>query len=274
MNFLPCLGAGGPVSSGGGFDPSDYGSVALWYDCSDSTYCLDAGGNPATDGEEVETVVDRSGNTYDGFMATVSRQATWEAAEQNGLGALYFLATEKNSYRIVNALGMYRNIPGATVSFVINCTEIDNSFYGTLLHIYTAGDNTWLRVRLMWASSTSYNLQVVSRRIDADGASTQLVNSATYNINSWHYFTIVIDYTNALLSVYGDGVQILAPTAFATAGSTQNSDSNQDPYWCVQDVGQNFTYEGLMGEFIIYNEALDTTDRAALEAALATKWGL
>lgn len=274
MGLLSCLGAGGPLGGGGGFDPANYGSVALWYDMSDSTYCLDSGGNPASDGEDVQDVIDRSGNNYDGLMSTVSRQATWEANSQNGLGALQFIAADKHSYAIQNALGMYRNIPGATISIVMNCTEINNSFYGTLLNIFTPAGNTWLRLRAQYATGTSYYLYAASRRIDADGESTQLANAQDYAINTWHYFTVVIDYTNATIAFYGDGVEILAPTAFATAGSTENSDSNADPLFCVQDVGQNFTYEGLLGEFIVYNEALGSVDRAALEAALASKWGL
>jgi hypothetical protein len=115
---------------------------------------------------------------------------------------------------------------------------------------------------------------VSTRRVDADGDSTNNINSTTYNINEWHYFTLVMDYTNATLALYADGVEILAPTAFGTTGSTENADSNADPLFCVQDVGQNFSFDGLFGEFIIYNEALGSVDRAAMEAALASKWGL
>lgn len=67
--------------------PAIPGLVLRWQSWSAGTF-LNGSGDPAADFEEVETIVDISGNSNDGTQALFAKQGIWRDAQINGHGAL------------------------------------------------------------------------------------------------------------------------------------------------------------------------------------------
>lgn len=274
MSLLTCLGAGGLIGGGTApFNPADYGNAVLWYDCSDNAYCLDSGNAPADPDEAVQTLTDRTGNTYDGVQATGARQGIWKSNIQNSLGALLVDQSNSNWYSVSGGADITNNISGLTLVWVYSAEDI-SQFYCTLCNF--TENSSWdprVRVRLIYNNTTIYNVSFTGVRQDADSEAT-ITSAGTFNVSTWYVLTVVIDYANALASIYVNSAAAVSPTAFQTAGSTDSTDSQIDATFCIQDPGLNFAFDGYIGEYIVYNEALGNTDRGNLITALGDKWGI
>lgn len=274
MGLVTCVGAGGVISGGAApFNPANYGTVAVWLDCSNSTYCLDSGGSAAAPDEAVQTLTDRSGNSRSGLQTTGARQGLWRSSVKNSLGAIDVTQSSSNWYQIQNGLGLARNIPGMTLAYALSPDDISQFF--CTISVFTE-NSSWdprIRVRLIDQDGTNYRFSFSGVRSDSDTLTT-VTPATNFAKNTWHILVVIIDYANALLSMYVDGTAIYSPTAFLTAGNTDNTDSQIGPPLCIQDPGLNFAYDGYLGEYIIYQSALDATNRANLTAALGAKWAI
>lgn len=274
MGGLALLGAGSvstPASTP--FNPADYGTVAVWLDCSDSTYCLDSGGSAAAPDEAVQTLTDRSGNSRSGLQTTGARQGLWRASVKNSLGAIDVTQSSSNWYQLQNSLGLVRNVSGMTFAYVLNPDDISQFFCTIAAFTENSSWDPRVRIRLIDQNGTDYRFSFSGVRSDSDSLTT-VTPAVDFAKNNWHILVVVVDYANALLSMYVDGTAIYSPTAFLTAGSTDNTDSQIGPPLCIQDPGLNFAYDGYLGECIIYQSALDATNRGNLTTALGTKWDI
>lgn len=255
------------------FNPASYGTPVIWLDCSSSAYCLDSGGNPADPDEAVQTLTDRSGNSREGLQTTVARQGVWRSSVQNSLGAIDVAASSSNWYSLQNSTSVTQNIGGLTLAYVFNPQDL-SPFFCTMNMFMRNGD--WeprVRLRLIDQDGTNYQISFAGRRLDADALSV-VTPGTNYAKDVWRILVIVVDYTNALLSMYVNGAELYAPTAFLTSGSTSNTASDINSPLGIQDPGLSFAYDGQLGEYVVYQAALDATNRGGLTAALGTKWGI
>ena len=92
------------------------------------------------------------------------------------------------------------------------------------------------------------------------------LSSVTTDDASWHYFTAV--YNGASSSLRLDGSQIASGDAGSSGWSGQS--------WHIgeQGSGGGAPWDGDIAEVLVYNSVLSTTDRAAVESYLLTKWGV
>jgi hypothetical protein len=93
---------------------------------------------------------------------------------------------------------------------------------------------------------------------------------------NWHIFTLVFDGAGATNSdkvkFYRDGV--LEPLTFTVNANTTTSATINSLLFGVDDTkGANFL-TGFMGEILVYNTTLTTTQQAATELYLKNKWSL
>jgi hypothetical protein len=226
---------------GGAFDPTSITGCQLWLDASDSATLFDAtsGGSNSAINAAVLRWEDKSGNARN---VTSSSHPTRKSAI-NGLDYLEFSGA--------NSMFLPANFSlssGGSLFIVCQRTS-DNgggfhNFRGASFGNHTPGfggmhDSFASSIRNVWAESYSSALQCYSVTAGAN----------------WQAFR--------------NGSSIHGPVS--------NTPTNQDNSF--QGIGSGYNSAeyhapGNYCEFIIYNSALGTSDREAVESYLMTKWGI
>jgi len=251
------------------FDAGDHGTALIWYDCSDSTYCLDSGSAAASDSEEVATLTDRSGNSRDATQSTSGSRAVWRAAQQNGLGALDFSASRPDFFVMQNSRGVTRNRSGLTVvsvqrpiatnQYEMVCLFADNSGADRISYYLTDQYNG------------NYKQTLDCKR--SDGESAENLTSSDVAKNLWKVLVLVLNYSAGSWQMYENGAST-GSGSLQSSGTTSDTDSNADPVLMAYDGSGSYPGDDLFGEFVVYDSALNSTQVGALCDDLALKWDL
>jgi hypothetical protein len=239
------------------FNPRNLPNLQLW---------LDATRIAQADSTSVATWADQSGNGYDATQGGSAARPTYIASGLNGLPVVRFDGTDDVMSLGASALGMIRNVAGATVFVVVKYPS--NNLTNNLLFISISSVSGSNRLNLLQTSIPKY--QVAGRRLDAESS-----QNATSNQNAASNFiiqTAYADFSNTLLQQFINGALDGQKTDFQTAGNTSDTDSNLIN---IGASGNNTNrLNGDIAEIIVYNRALNTSELAQVHRYLSRKWGI
>jgi len=208
----------------------------------------------------VATWADQSGNGYDATQGTSAARPTYIASGLNGLPVVRFDGTDDQMTLGASALGMLRNVAGATV-FVV-AKYVGTASNRRSFAILRNGDDA---NRLALFKLTTNVYQIGGRRLDTD--SFQGANSTTSATDNFILHTNLTNYQSTLLQQYVNGSLDGQSTSFQTSGNTSDTDSS------AILVGST-TFNGDIAEIIVYNRVLNTSELAQVHRYLARKWGI
>lgn len=203
-----------------------------------------------------------SGNYFNNTNG--SKRAIYHQNVQNGLNAVSFLSGEGSGdtqkFLDYSNAGVLKNLTGLSVLMVL---RVDGD--STIFNIRDSA-NSKDRVNITYTASSS-RLKAEGVRQDSD--SPQFVSST---LNSGDYKTVCVDfdYTNASCSIY-EGAGASASninTSFQSAGTTDNSDSSR----IRMGVWGNINHK--VGELLVFDRSLSSSERQGIMSYLNTKWGL
>jgi hypothetical protein len=247
---------------GSSWTPAALGSaLALWLDADDAATIT-------LNGSTVSQWNDKSGNARNVLQATPANQPTRTASGLNGKPVLTFDGADWLFN--ANPGALLRNVAGGTVAAVLNYTN--NS---TQRLPIAAMNGTGATTRMAVALQNTGRTNIISRRLDAEGAST--VSSPPAYTNGTNVIQVGV-------ARYSDGAldQFINGSAGGT-GSFPSSGNSSDTNSATLVIGGTSSDGGVtvvnqmlgfVGEAVYTNTALSTNDRQRLEGYFAWKWGL
>lgn len=224
------------AAAGGAFAPTDIAGCTLWTSADEIT--------GKSDGDIVLTWNDQSGNTND--MTTATNGPTYKTSIINSLPILRFDGSNDLLETVAASIG-----PNYTLFLVAQYVT------GAATGIIDSDQSPDRLFQYRWSGA---NIQFIGfNSVGGTGSDTQAVTRANAVV-----YTGVRD--TGTVEAFIDGV---------SGGSTAVSGTNATKTNRVR-VGQwqggVSAYD--LGEVVMYDSALGSTDRAAVEDYLATKWGI
>jgi hypothetical protein len=163
------------------------------------------------------------------------------------------------------ALGMLRNVPGATLIGVSNYSSFAGSPY--IAAASTAIGATRAAIRFLDVPSYA----VLGRRVT--GGTTVTISGGTPVANTASVLAGVIRYSNATASVFANGSIVAGPSAFQDPGNTLDNDSQFIRIGSSSTATPTLFAVGTIERLAIYNRALSDAEIRALSRYFAGRTG-
>jgi hypothetical protein len=230
--------------------PATPGGLAFWGDSSDLSTLFqdDARTMQVTAaGQSVGNWGDKSGSSHHLGQSTSGLRPTYTATGGAGGGP-----------GVQTSAGLFLKSASFSMS---DCTfvVIAKSTSGFLVTHYDAGANG------VYCFNPSGYTAYASR---TGSPTTATINAPELWSADFAVYTVRVDGGAPLLSLYRGG-SLIASTA-ATIGTTPQS----VPLTINTDANGNYGGSTVYSEILVYDHALSSTERAAAESYLATRWGL
>lgn len=208
---------------------------------------------------------DKSASALSFAQATDGKRPILTAAAQNGKSAVAF--TRANNSRVVNSS---TTIISSTTAFTIFFVGKMNS-YGAGNHAYAInlGTNTDGIMVAYFSANTGPNL-------GSSNASWVNVKSTTAlaSDTGWHYITYGFTGSSATSTTsYSISFDGAAKVVAAGVGDSSGSNANTIGNYADSDDTTN-SWDGLMGEILVYGRLLTAGETAMVHAYLSAKWGI
>jgi hypothetical protein len=215
--------------------------LIAWYDAGEGVFDATSGGSAVTDGNAVARWEDQSGSGFHLTQATAAAQPTLNNSTLNGLPVLTFASGDA----ISTALSV---VTGAT-----------------------------LRTIFAVCRGATANTNVIADLGDGSGAGTQYAITGEIGVrvaSGSRIFGTSLSATHALVAVTattGDvsGTELRVNGSAASVSSTSARTLNTQ-----SGLRVGSSLGGDIAELLIYDAALSTTDRDAVESYLTTKYAL
>ncbi|MBV42384.1 MAG: hypothetical protein CL834_05075, partial [Crocinitomicaceae bacterium] len=252
------------ILSKAGFEPGSMGNLMTWLDASESKYLTTTEGtfSPPSDGNDIASWFDKSGNGFDAIPNSSGTAQTWQSSSLNSKPTVSFSGTNSN----------------------MKIKDSETKFDGwNKLHVFAVfqvnGNPNWSRIfgkttDASQGSNTAWHY--ATRRGDYDPP--LYFSSATNGAgtNYWRQkansYTASLKDNPGLFSLsFGDGsfTTRVDGTEIDTISSTGSLKSlSSEPV----RLGQNMSMK--VSEFIIFQDKLSTANEQRVEGYLAHKWGL
>lgn len=257
------LGVGQNQGTAPAWTPASLTGLLVWYDPSDlSTMWQDgARTTPVTTvGQNVCALNDKSGGGRHAIQAVTLSCPT---LQQDGGGNKYLSCNGSVLDATTTSAAVAQNQP-----FLFGGVSYTPSATTGVIYYATVSGSASARFEYAYGVNAAGD-EVDGRRLDANGFTTFSTGSADTSTRS---FIGVADYTNAQTSIYKNNTLILGPTAFQTAGNTQNATSFTVGICGVPTSG-GARITASVYQLVIGN-ALSPTERGSLDTFLRGKAGI
>jgi len=229
------------------FSPIDISGLTLWLDAADTTSITESGGS-------VSQWDDKSGNSNNAVQGTSSAQPKTNFTTKNGLNVIDFDGNK--FFNLPNA-----TIPdGAQTYDIYIVARLNDAVMSNNRTIISQGNNStneFVNARI----GTSYEVEMSWWNNTLQGVSNDIQNQ------TWFIYSSSWDGTTRDLHV--DGSIIVSDTPGAVKNTSPNN-SRIGSEW----VTTSSQWIGNISEILIYDSALSTENRQAVEAYLQSKWNL
>ena len=244
-----------------GFSPADISGLSLWLDADDASTVLDntVSGSPVTDGNLISRWDDKSTNANYCTQGNTLKKLTKQSAQVNGRDVIECDGT--NKYMISNSN--------------ISINQTSNKTIFTCGQPTTANDLTdgscWSFPQSSQTGSGGHVTFEPAYRCN----SVTWLGSETISLTSPHIVTVQQSGSGTIFNI----VDIwLDGSAVTRSGGIDGNLVNQNNTYMIGKIGDeantNFLFEGYICEIIVYDSALSTADRQAVESYLTNKWGV
>jgi hypothetical protein len=223
----------------GAFTPASISGLQIW---------LDATTLGLSGGTAVATWPDLSGNHYDASQATGTKQPIYNTNKINGLPAVTFDGSNDVLVSVIG--GILTNFS----AFVVIIKTTSRQFNG---YVTTAANTNELTLE---DKNNAGALDVWDQNV---GAQAPTANGVA---NTGTPLAIGYTYDTATINVYsGNTVQGTTNIASGRLGQRVNIGGNENASF--------FTMQGSIGELVVYNSNIGSSDRANLFSYFSSKWG-
>lgn len=255
-----------PSVSNGTFSPSTYGNTVYWLDAQVAASLKKTGGSTAGDTENIETWEDQSATGIDATQTTSGAQPVLDADGINGHPGVQGASGD---FFTIDAPALFRNKSGVTCAFVLKYS--DSGAAQGILQQWTANGTFADRIN---------NYINASDRVDMksshpDGTTGELYsNDALTDATVYVVFTRY-DFAGNEGSLWYDGTEVHTEVSFggtASTSNTQAADGTRFVALMATDKDGSNTFRGLLGEVIVWDEALTDTEIQDATTALQAKW--
>lgn len=255
---------GDVAGQGGIVAPNEIPNLNLWYDASvsNAAYITTTGGVAPTNGQPVNSWIDKQGAGRNANQTTGTRQPTWQANQQNGQGSILFDGS--NDVLTLNPVGTWAlSLPGQTTYIVIKA----NALTGTPRVTQTNTNGFQFFWDSFWGVETA-------------GGRAKSANSG--NTTNYVYMGQILDGTqtngditvqnNLRLKMRINGVP--QTLTFSTNVGTATSASATGLFVGADAQPASNPFSGYIGEMMIWTRSLTPTEISQVEKYLSTKWGI
>jgi hypothetical protein len=208
---------------------------------------------------------DKSINGYDATQATSANRPTYRSNQIDSKATIQFDGTDDFLSLPSGALGILRNVAGATIFLVAKHSTDLTVQTGVWFTNGTAAG----QVRILLRKSASNFFNTSGRRLDADTAES--VTSTTTNVGNYILQSAKIDYQNTLLEQFLNNTLDGQDLIYLTSGNTSDTDSLNASLGAT-NIGSYLN--GNIAEVLIYNRTLSTAEFTNVNKYLMAKWGL
>jgi hypothetical protein len=241
--------------------PADYNPIA-WYDAEYQEATL----NQYTDGDNIDTLFDRSGNANHLIQPTTGSRPTFRSDSLNSNAIIVFDGTtDYMRGDTTTASFMGSEVTIFTVLRPDNTGNIKvvySSFLGSLDAINPNGYNKGLIAQIRNDETAQFFFYS-----DNLGNSTSSLSTSSYS-NEWYTHTARVDATNH--------TQNLNESTDGTSSDNTNVFDNNDVFYLGTRLSESVIerfFQGRIAEVIIYNSALSDAQILNVENYLQTKYG-
>jgi hypothetical protein len=208
---------------------------------------------------------DKSINGYHAEQATSANRPTYRSNQIDSKATIQFDGTDDFLSLPSGALGILRNVAGATIFLVAKHSTDLTVQTGVWFTNGTAAG----QVRILLRKSASNFFNISGRRLDADTAES--VTSTTTNVGNYILQSAKIDYQNTLLEQFLNNTLDGQDLIYLTSGNTSDTDSLNASLGAT-NIGSYLN--GNIAEVLIYNRTLSTAEFTNVNKYLMAKWGL
>lgn len=247
------------------FSPTNIAGLTAWFDASDAATLFDedVGGSATAADGEVGRLEDKSGNDRHFVQATSADRPIRKVAVQNGLDVVRFDGT--SDYMEMSAvLSDLIAAAAGTVFIVAKAASVTTDEADIFNNQTLFGDNG------LWNGFFVLKDDDTASAFGHDGTNDPTATVA-YVPGNWVVFTAWHDGTDLAVAANSGTPDTAALVARDQVANTPVLGITNDPG--DMDYVAKF-FDGDLGEMLIYNVALSGPQRAAVEAYLATKWGI
>jgi hypothetical protein len=258
--LLPLIGQG----ASNNINPSQLPSLNLWYDASvsNASYIQTTGGVAPTDNQPVNSWIDKQATGRNANQTTGTRQPTWQANEQNGLGVILFDGV--TDVLTLNPIGNWAlSLPGQTTYIVLKANALTGIPRATMTN--TGG------YQFFWDSF--WGIETAGGRAKSTFAG---------DTTNYHYMAMILDGTqtdpditvqnNKRLKMRIDGVP--QSLTFSTNVNTTTSASATGLFVGGDSQPVANPFSGYIAEMMIWTRTLTLTEQLQVETYLSTKWAI
>jgi len=246
------------------FSPSSIGGLQAWYDASDASTLYDAtsGGSLVAADGGIARWQDSSGMSFHVTQSSSGSRPILKSAQINGLSAVEF----NGSSHFLSTVETITGSQSRTVFAVAKRTN--NNSFGTVARFgpdrSVTSTNLWLcRYGTTGNPHVGGDSTVTNQDLSA-GVQAAWTNA---HVSCWSQNASNRNLTYLLngssLSIVGNPPQAQTNFAGMSIGVFSSSAGGSAQY-----------FSGLIGELIVYNQELNSTDRQSVTSYLMTKWGI
>ena len=233
--------------------------AAVWFDASNNASVLNGSASQATNGQTVGTwnnlAIGASGAVT---QSTDANRPVYTTNSMNGKAVLHF----DGSNDVLSSASTYANTGSSVSAFVVMRRTADSGNYGRSISFIGPDSGSDFDNNANWCLNNN-----------GDGVTMHVERGAGHNqgslptVNTAYLAEVIFDGTNC--TTYINGTQLGSPFA-----STGNFDINKMAVGSGWDTGTTPAWgmTGDIAEVVVYNTALGTTNRQAIENYLSTKW--